>query len=198
MLSVLKAAAGPPISDRVLLVGAGGMTGRCVAPGSSYLTSLWWFGCTGGTREPVMTQGAPAAGRELEAQAAWSGVEGSGLLWSLESWPTREGRSGGGGGGSSLRAGGRGRGLSRCVAAICGGGQPAHDQVILQAVVVFLVIAGSFCSAGTLKTSKGGPTGLRVERVHHDGLRAFDLTAAKRAALTLRLLIRRQEAPFNI
>lgn len=42
----------------------------------------------------------------------WSGVEGRGLLWSLESWPTRGGRSGGGGGGSSLRAGGRGRGLS--------------------------------------------------------------------------------------
>lgn len=79
-----------------------------------------------------------------------------------------------------------------------GAGQPAHDKVILQAVIIFLVIAGSFCSAGTLKTSKGGPAGLWVERVHHDGLRAFDLTAAKRAALTLRLLMRRQEAPFNV
>lgn len=67
-------------------------------------------------------------------------------------------------------------------------GQPAHDEVVLQAIILFLVIAGSFCSAGPLETGEGSPAGLRVERVHYDGLCAFNLTAAKWAALALRLL----------
>lgn len=70
-----------------------------------------------------------------------------------------------------------------------GTGQSAHDKVlVLEAIIIFLVIAGSFCSAGPLETSKGSPTGLRVKGVHYNGLCAFNLTAAKRAALTLWLL----------
>jgi len=41
-------------------------------PGSFYLMSLWWFACTGGTREPVMTQGAPVAGREVGLMYSFS------------------------------------------------------------------------------------------------------------------------------
>lgn len=60
--------------------------------------------------------------------------------------------------------------------------------MVLQAIVLLLVIGGGLRSAGTLKTSKGSAAGLRVERVHHDGLCTFDLTAAEWAALALRLL----------
>lgn len=70
-----------------------------------------------------------------------------------------------------------------------GAGQPAHDKVlVLQAIILFLVIGGSFCSAGPLETGKGSPAGLRVEGVYYNGLCAFNLTAAKWTALTLRLL----------
>ena len=65
-------------------------------------------------------------------------------------------------------------------------GQPAHDKVLLQAII--LVLVSNFCSVGPLETSKGSPAGLRVEGVHHNRLCAFNLTAAKWAALTLRLL----------
>lgn len=74
-------------------------------------------------------------------------------------------------------------------------GQPAHDKVlVLQAIVLFFIIAGSLCPAGPLETSKGSPADLRVEGVHYDGLCAFDLTAAKWTALTLRLLMHAQKA----
>lgn len=80
--------------------------------------------------------------------------------------------------------------VSVCRVDVCvsylGAGQPAHDKVlVLQAIILFLIIAGSFSSAGRLETSKGRPAGLRVEGVHYDGLGAFNLTAAKWAALTL-------------
>ena len=67
--------------------------------------------------------------------------------------------------------------------------QPAHDQVLVfQTVVLLLLVPGCLGPAGPLEASEGGPAGLGVEGVHHDGLRALDLTAAERAALTLRLL----------
>lgn len=71
-----------------------------------------------------------------------------------------------------------------------GAGQPAHDKVlVLQAIILILIIGGSFCSTGPLETSKGRTAGLRVEGVHYDGLCAFNLAATKWAALTLRFLM---------
>ena len=70
-----------------------------------------------------------------------------------------------------------------------GAGQPAHDKVlVLQTIVFILIVARSLCSAGPLETGKGSPTSLWVEGVDNNGLGAFNLTAAKWAALTLRLL----------
>lgn len=67
-----------------------------------------------------------------------------------------------------------------------GARQSAHDKVlVLQAIIFFLVIPSSFCSAGSLETSKRSPAGLRVEGIHYNGLCAFYLAAAKWAALTL-------------
>lgn len=66
-------------------------------------------------------------------------------------------------------------------------------MLILQSIVLFLLVSGSLCPAGSLKTGKRSPTGFWVEGVHYDGFGAFNLTAAKRAALTLRLLKQRQE-----
>lgn len=39
-----------------------------------YLTSLWWLACTGGggTKEPVIAQGPPAAGREVGLMYSFS------------------------------------------------------------------------------------------------------------------------------
>lgn len=65
-------------------------------------------------------------------------------------------------------------------------GQPAHDEVLVfEPLVLFLVVPGCLGSAGALEAGERGAAGLRVERVHHDGLSAFNLTAAERAALTL-------------
>lgn len=70
-----------------------------------------------------------------------------------------------------------------------GAGQPAHDEaLVLQSVVVLLIIGCCLGPAGPLEPSKGSSAGLGVEGVHHDGFRAFDLAAAERTALTLRLL----------
>lgn len=74
-------------------------------------------------------------------------------------------------------------------------GHPAHNKVlVLQTVVVFLLVAGSFSSVEPLETSERSSAGLRVEGVHDDRLCTFDLTAAEWAALTLGLLVHTQEA----
>jgi len=67
--------------------------------------------------------------------------------------------------------------------------QPAHDQVlVLQPVVLVLLGAVGLGPAGPLEAREGGPGDLGPEGVHHDGLRALDLTATERAALPFRLL----------
>lgn len=72
-----------------------------------------------------------------------------------------------------------------------------HQLLVFQTIVVFVIVSGSFCSARRLETSERRPVGLRVEGVDHDGLRAFDLAAAERAALTFRLLEVKGESRQN-
>lgn len=51
------------------------MNGPCInARSPVYLTSLWWFTWAGGggTKEPVMTQGVPDAGREVGLMYSFS------------------------------------------------------------------------------------------------------------------------------
>ena len=67
--------------------------------------------------------------------------------------------------------------------------QPAHDQVLVLQTVVFVLFV-ALSPAGPLKAGEGGPVGLWPEGVHNDGLCALDLTAAERAALAFRLLVR--------
>lgn len=69
-----------------------------------------------------------------------------------------------------------------------GAGQPAHDEALVLQAVVVLLVSRCLSPAGTLEASERSPAGLGVEGVHHDWLRAFDLAAAERTALTLGLL----------
>ena len=72
-----------------------------------------------------------------------------------------------------------------------------HQLLVFQPIVFVVIVSGSFRSAQGLETSEWSPVGLRVEGVDHDGLRAFDLAAAERAALTFWLLAAKRGSVRN-